>query len=79
MPMLARKFDIDSTSLAYDRGARQLVVTVHPIIPEYDEAALMQLGWGVMAGCPELRRLVIEVEVDDGAVSLNQAAMKRAA
>lgn len=77
--MLARKFDIDSTSLNYDRGARQLAVTVQPIIPEYDEAALVALGWGVMAGCPELRRLVIEVEVDDLAAPLGQAAMKRAA
>jgi len=77
--MLARKFDIDSTSLNYDRGARQLAVTVQPIIPEYDEAALVALGWGVMAGCPELRRLVIEVEVDDMVAPLGQAAMKLAA
>lgn len=77
--MLARKFDIDSTSLVYDRGARQLAVTVQPIVPEYDEAALVALGWGVMAGCPELRRLVIEVDLDDFTASLNQAAMKRAA
>lgn len=77
--MLPQKFDIDSTSLAYDRGARQLAVTVHPIIPEYDEAALMQLGWGVMAGCPELRRLVIDVDLDDVTASLSHAAMKRAA
>lgn len=77
--MLARKFDIDGTSLAYDRGTRQLAVTVQPIVPDYDEAALVALGWGVMAGCPELRRLVIDVEFDDVALPLNSAAMKRAA
>ncbi|MDF2809696.1 MAG: hypothetical protein K0S56_727 [Microvirga sp.] len=77
--MLARKFDIDGTSLAYDRGARQLALTVQPIVPDYDEAALVALGWGVMAGCPELRRLVIDVELDDVALPLNSTAMKRAA
>jgi hypothetical protein len=56
-----------------------LAVTVQPIVPEYDEAALVALGWGVMAGCPELRRLVIEVDLDDVAVSLNETGMKRAA
>ncbi|ADH89260.1 hypothetical protein Snov_1960 [Ancylobacter novellus DSM 506] len=66
--MLDRKFDIDCSNLRFDRDTRALVVTVQPLAPEYDEAALVALGWGVMAGCPELRRLVIEVEVDDGAV-----------
>lgn len=77
--MLTRKFDIDGTSLVYDRGARQLAVRVQPIVPDYDEAALVALGWGVMAGCPELRRLVIDVELDDVALPLNATAMKRAA
>lgn len=77
--MHVRKFDINCGKLRFDRETRALAMTVQPIVAEYDEAALIRLGWGVMAGCPELRRLVIEVEVDDGAVSQNQTATKRAA
>lgn len=66
--MHVRKFDISCKKLRFDRETRALAMTVQPLAPDYDEAALIRLGWGVMAGCPELRRLVIEVEVDDGTV-----------
>lgn len=78
--MIAAKFDIDSSSLVYDRHTRALAMTVQPIVAEYDESALLMQGWGVMAGCPELRRLVVTVEVDDDvAVPLRAMPMRRAA
>lgn len=78
--MIAAKFDIDSSSLVYDRHSRTLAMTVQPIVTEYDECALVMQGWGVMAGCPELRRLVVTVEVDDDvAVPLRPMPMRRAA
>lgn len=65
--MLARKFDIDSSSLAFDRQRGHLAMTLRPVIPNYDEAAALVHGWGVMAGCPDVRHLVVNLEVDEPA------------
>lgn len=62
--MLARKFDVDSSSIAFDRQRGHLAMTLRPLIPAYDEAAALAHGWGVMAGCPDIRRLVVNLEVD---------------
>jgi len=60
--MLARKFDIDDEKLAFDREERVLWLSVRPAIAEYDEGALLQYGWGVFAGCPGLKRIVVTVD-----------------
>ncbi|WP_018387071.1 hypothetical protein [Ancylobacter sp. FA202] len=63
--MLAHKFDIDSSSLSFDRQQGRLAMKLQPVVPDYDEAAVLVHGWGVMAGCPQVRRLVVDVvEVD---------------
>lgn len=59
--MLARKFDIDDQKLAFDRETGTLWISVNPVVVEYDEAALLVYGWGVIAGCEGLRRLVVQV------------------
>jgi len=59
--MLARKFDIDDSSIAFDGETGTLTMTVHPVLATYDEAALLVHGWGVIAGCKGLRRLVVTV------------------
>ncbi|WP_428030375.1 hypothetical protein [Ancylobacter sp.] len=62
--MLAHKFDVDSSSIAFDRQHGRLAMKLQPIVPTYDEAAAIIYGWGVMAGCPDIRRLVVDIEVD---------------
>ena len=47
---------------AFDAATRTLEMTVQPLLPSYDEAALLVHGWGVLAGCKGLRRLVVTVE-----------------
>jgi hypothetical protein len=65
--MLARKFDVDSSSIAFDRQRGHLAMTLRPVVPNYDEAAALVHGWGVMAGCPDVRHLVVNLEVDEPA------------
>jgi len=59
--MLARKFDVDDSSIAFDRDTGALIMTIEPASDTYDEAALLLHGWGVLAGCKALRRLVVTV------------------
>ncbi len=59
--MLARKFDIDDSSIAFDRDTGALTMTVEAASDAYDEVALLVHGWGVLAGCKALRRLVVTV------------------
>lgn len=77
--MLRYKFDIDPDSLAYDGQSRTLTMTVHPIVVSYDEGALFQLGWGVMSGCHQLRRLVVQVVPQDAASALDRLPLRRVA
>lgn len=77
--MLRYKFDIDPDSLSYDGQSRTLAMTVHPIVASFDEGALFQLGWGVMAGCRQLRRLVVKVEHDDTASALDKLPLRQVA
>jgi len=64
--MLARKFDIDDEKLAFDAEKATLWISVHPAVPEYDEAALLIYGWGIFAGCAGLQRIIVTVETPSG-------------
>lgn len=77
--MLRYKFDIDADSLAYDGHINALAMTVRPLVASYDEGALFQFGWGVMAGCRQLRRLVVKVELEDTASALGRLPLRRVA
>jgi len=77
--MLRYKFDIDANNLAYDAHAKSLAMTVHPLVASYDEGALFQFGWGVMAGCRQLRRLVVNVELEDTASALDRLPLRQVA
>ncbi|ADH89302.1 hypothetical protein Snov_2004 [Ancylobacter novellus DSM 506] len=77
--MLRYKFDIDADSLAYDGHTNALAMTVRPLVASYDEGALFQFGWGVMAGCRQLRRLVVKVELEDTASALGRLPLRRVA
>ncbi len=63
--MHARLFDVDTSSIAFDRRSGHLAMTLRPLTPAYDEAAALVHGWGVMAGCPDVRHLVVNLEVDE--------------
>lgn len=77
--MLRYKFDIDADSLAYDGNTKALAMTVHPLVASYDEGALFQFGWGVMAGSRQLRRLVVKVELEDTASALDRLPLPQVA
>lgn len=77
--MLRFKFDIDSDSLRYDRDTHTVTMTVQPLVAAYDEAALIQMGWGVMASCRAVQRLVMTVAMDDVAVALDRLPLRRVA
>ncbi|MDF2621194.1 MAG: hypothetical protein K0S00_3853 [Xanthobacteraceae bacterium] len=77
--VLNYKFDIEPNSLAYDGYAKTLAMTVHPMVANYDEGALFQFGWGVMAGCRQLRRVVVKVELEDTASALGRLPLRRVA
>ncbi|MBS7553840.1 hypothetical protein KHC23_09260 [Ancylobacter dichloromethanicus] len=62
--MLARKFDVEPSSIAFDRRQGRLAMKLQTVVPTYDEAAAIIHGWAVMSGCPDIRRLVVEIEVD---------------
>jgi len=77
--VLRFKFDIDSDSLRYDRDHRAVSMTVQPLVADYDEAALIQMGWGIMASCRAVRRLVVTVELEDVGTTLDRLPLRRVA
>ena len=63
--VLATKFDVDPSEVAFDENAQSLEMTVRPLLSIYDEAALIWLGWGLMAGSLKARRLAISIEPEE--------------
>ncbi|TCK28858.1 hypothetical protein EV667_2872 [Ancylobacter aquaticus] len=77
--MLALKFDVDPSSIAFDRPQGRLAMTLHPVIPTYDEAAAIVYGWAVMSGCRDIRRLVVEIDVEAGPLPRASSGVRHAA
>lgn len=54
-----KEFLIDSVGL--DRDCEVVEVTLRPLSADYSEAAAISTGWHLMAECPPLAHVILEI------------------
>jgi len=59
-------FAIDEESIVFDYETSTLKVDIYPRSRNYDEARLIELGWGLILGWARLVRLEVAVIVELG-------------